>query len=106
MSFFKTLAGILGGATLGLLFAQKEGKKLRASLKGASGADIAETLGKEFSGSAKELYATLEQLSESDQAKVLSKMGKEKLELALNMAKKELSPLKKVASNAFSSFGK
>lgn len=70
----KLLIGLLSGITLGLLFAPKEGKKLRASLSKSD--EKLSDFGKEVLAAAKDAGSEVEKFIKSEEVQAILKKGK------------------------------
>lgn len=90
MSFFRFLAGVVGGTALGLLFANKTGKNLREQLKGKDSRAIAEILGKELLTVGKDVKGTIEEVAESEEVQNFLKKGKKDFNNAVDTVKKNV----------------
>lgn len=88
MKLPKFLAGIIGGTTLGLLFAQKKGKDFRKTLL-ADKDKLLEVLGKEFLSVGKEIADEVKKLSATEDAQKLIEAAKTKFKGITEIAKKE-----------------
>ncbi len=88
MKLIRTLAGIIGGATVGLLFAQKKGKDLRRDLLKDKD-KMLEVLGKEFMSVGKEISEEVKKLAETEDAKELIASAKTKFKGIAEIAKRE-----------------
>jgi len=88
MKIFKTIAGVVGGATIGLLFAQKKGKDFRKDLLKDKD-KMLEVLGKEFLSVGKEISEEVKKIAETEDAKELIIAAKKKFQGIAELAKKE-----------------
>lgn len=88
MKLIKTLIGVFGGATAGLLFAQKSGKELRKDLLKDKD-KMLEVLGKEFVSVGKEISEEVQKIAETEDAQELIQAAKSKFKGITELAKKE-----------------
>ena len=88
MKLFRTIAGLVGGATVGLLFAQKKGKDLRKDLLKDKD-KMLEVLGKEFVSVGKEISEEVKKIAETEDAQEMIKAAKTKFKGITELAKKE-----------------
>lgn len=90
MKIGQFFAGLLGGTALGMLFAKKEGKKIRASLKGKNPEEIAEIMGKEFIDLGKNITDGVKDIASSEEVQDLVSEGAIKAEKIKKQAEKEI----------------
>ena len=88
MKLPKFLAGIIGGTTLGLLFAQKSGKNFRKSLS-KNKDKIPEILGKELLSVGKEISEEVKKIVETEDVQDLINGAKDKFKGLTDIAKAE-----------------
>ena len=91
MSSWKYLVSLLSGTVLGLLFAKKDGKKLRDRLKGKDSKEVAEILGKEMIEAGRDVKDVVEEISETDEVKKFEREVKKSAAKGMKKAKKVIN---------------